>query len=160
MHGIDQIKIIDRFRGSCSLIQCAYWGLGLSWWFKLMVVRDVQQRFRMKARWQTWCGQIQTQIKRILQYHRGSYFLPSFCLSLSAANWPFGLVNRGAGYTFGSQVVKKFLNLNKFDHMLRAHQLCMDGYSELFDKQLSTVWSAPNVGFNFDRFHPRAWAMG
>lgn len=52
---------------------------------------------------------------------------------------------RGAGYTFGSQVVRKFLALNKFDHMLRAHQLCMDGYSELFDKQLSTVWSAPNV---------------
>lgn len=53
--------------------------------------------------------------------------------------------HRGAGYTFGSQVVRKFLSINGFDHMLRAHQLCMDGYSELFDKQLSTVWSAPNV---------------
>ncbi|KAL7411231.1 Metallo-dependent phosphatase [Mrakia frigida] len=56
----------------------------------------------------------------------------------------FAISPRGAGYTFGSQVVRKFLALNKFDHMLRAHQLCMDGYSELFDKQLSTVWSAPN----------------
>ena len=28
--------------------------------------------------------------------------------------------------------------------ILRAHQLCMDGYSSLFDNHLSTVWSAPN----------------
>lgn len=58
-------------------------------------------------------------------------------------------VDRGAGYTFGAQVVKKFLNLNRFEHMLRAHQLCMDGYSELFGQPplLSTVWSAPNVRF-------------
>lgn len=29
-------------------------------------------------------------------------------------------------------------------HILRAHQLCMEGYSSLFEKHLSTVWSAPN----------------
>ena len=29
-------------------------------------------------------------------------------------------------------------------HILRAHQLCMEGYSTLFDRHLSTVWSAPN----------------
>ena len=29
-------------------------------------------------------------------------------------------------------------------HILRAHQLCMEGYASLFDKHLSTVWSAPN----------------
>lgn len=29
-------------------------------------------------------------------------------------------------------------------HILRAHQLCMEGYSVLFDHHLSTVWSAPN----------------
>ena len=29
-------------------------------------------------------------------------------------------------------------------HILRAHQLCMEGYSSLFDNHLSTVWSAPN----------------
>jgi hypothetical protein len=29
-------------------------------------------------------------------------------------------------------------------HILRAHQLCMEGYASLFDSHLSTVWSAPN----------------
>ena len=52
--------------------------------------------------------------------------------------------NRGAGYTFGSGVVHKFLETNRMSHILRAHQLCMEGYSSLFDKHLSTVWSAPN----------------
>lgn len=28
--------------------------------------------------------------------------------------------------------------------MVRAHQLCMDGYQVLFDNTFSTVWSAPN----------------
>lgn len=51
---------------------------------------------------------------------------------------------RGAGYTFGSGVVHKFLETNQMSHILRAHQLCMEGYSSLFDKHLSTVWSAPN----------------
>jgi serine/threonine-protein phosphatase PPG1 len=52
--------------------------------------------------------------------------------------------SRGAGYTFGSGVVYKFLDENNMHHILRAHQLCMEGYSSLFDKHLSTVWSAPN----------------
>jgi len=52
--------------------------------------------------------------------------------------------DRGAGYTFGSGVVRKFLAINNMAHILRAHQLCMEGYSVLFDNHLSTVWSAPN----------------
>eukprot|EP01112_Ceratiomyxa_fruticulosa_P019983 TRINITY_DN667_c0_g1_i1.p1 TRINITY_DN667_c0_g1~~TRINITY_DN667_c0_g1_i1.p1 ORF type:complete len:309 (+),score=54.01 TRINITY_DN667_c0_g1_i1:222-1148(+) len=51
---------------------------------------------------------------------------------------------RGAGYTFGQDVVAKFLKVNKVEHILRAHQLCMDGYQVLFNNRLSTVWSAPN----------------
>lgn len=41
-------------------------------------------------------------------------------------------------------MVYKFLDQNNMSHILRAHQLCMEGYSSLFDKHLSTVWSAPN----------------
>ena len=53
-------------------------------------------------------------------------------------------LRRGAGYTFGSGVVYKFLESNRMSHILRAHQLCMEGFSSLFDNHLSTVWSAPN----------------
>ena len=56
----------------------------------------------------------------------------------------FAVSPRGAGYTFGSLVVEKFLHENGMDHILRAHQLCMEGFQVLFDDQLSTVWSAPN----------------
>ena len=56
----------------------------------------------------------------------------------------FSLSPRGAGYTFGAQVVKKFLDVNSMSSILRAHQLCQEGYQELYDKKLSTVWSAPN----------------
>jgi serine/threonine-protein phosphatase PPG1 len=51
---------------------------------------------------------------------------------------------RGAGYTFGTSVVSRFLKFNNISHILRAHQLCMDGYQVLFHDQLSTIWSAPN----------------
>jgi diadenosine tetraphosphatase ApaH/serine/threonine PP2A family protein phosphatase len=34
----------------------------------------------------------------------------------------------GAGYTFGEGVVKKFLESNGLNHIVRSHQLCMDGY--------------------------------
>ena len=56
----------------------------------------------------------------------------------------FMMSPRGAGYTFGLQIVKKFLQINKKDHILRAHQLCQEGYQILFEDRLSTVWSAPN----------------
>ncbi len=56
----------------------------------------------------------------------------------------FSLSPRGAGYTFGAQVVKKFLAVNNMNHILRAHQLCQEGFQVLYDDLLSTVWSAPN----------------
>jgi serine/threonine-protein phosphatase PPG1 len=56
----------------------------------------------------------------------------------------FAISPRGAGYTFGAGVVHKFLQMNGLMHILRAHQLCMEGYASLFDRHLSTVWSAPN----------------
>ena len=56
----------------------------------------------------------------------------------------FVMSPRGAGYYFGAEVVKHFLLANDVQHILRAHQLCMEGYNVLFDDTLSTVWSAPN----------------
>lgn len=61
----------------------------------------------------------------------------------------FAISPRGAGYTFGASIVKKFLTLNGMNHVLRAHQLCMEGYSVLYDNQLSTVWSAPNYCYRW-----------
>ncbi|KAI8050921.1 Metallo-dependent phosphatase-like protein [Syncephalis plumigaleata] len=51
---------------------------------------------------------------------------------------------RGAGYIFGGDIVKMFLQVNDLDVIARAHQLVMEGYKEMFDKTLLTVWSAPN----------------
>ena len=56
----------------------------------------------------------------------------------------FNPSSRGAGYMFGEDIVAHFLNLNGLFHILRAHQLCMEGFQVLFDNRLSTVWSAPN----------------
>lgn len=51
---------------------------------------------------------------------------------------------RGAGWIFGKPQVEKFLHTNKLSLIARSHQLAMDGYQWFFDKQLITVWSAPN----------------
>jgi len=51
---------------------------------------------------------------------------------------------RGAGYLFGGDVVSQFLWTNSIECIVRAHQLCTDGYQRMFDDQLVTVWSAPN----------------
>jgi serine/threonine-protein phosphatase PPG1 len=39
------------------------------------------------------------------------------------------------------------MEINGLEHICRAHQLCMEGYQELFDGKLSTVWSAPNYWY-------------
>ncbi|KAJ3061331.1 putative serine/threonine protein phosphatase, partial [Podochytrium sp. JEL0797] len=56
----------------------------------------------------------------------------------------FQISPRGAGYLFGKQVTRQFLDMNGLGHICRAHQLCMEGYQILFDDTVSTVWSAPN----------------
>ncbi|RUP47569.1 Metallo-dependent phosphatase [Jimgerdemannia flammicorona] len=79
----------------------------------------------------------------------GAYIIVSFPM-YSTIDAQIGILpdtssfRRGAGYTFGSQVVKKFLEVNGMQHILRAHQLCMEGYQVLYEDRLSTVWSAPN----------------
>lgn len=56
----------------------------------------------------------------------------------------FGVSPRGAGYLFGSDVVKNFCETNNIDMIARAHQLVMEGYKWHFNETVLTVWSAPN----------------
>ena len=57
---------------------------------------------------------------------------------------PRGLSPRGAGFLFGADIVRHFNHNNDLSLIARAHQLVMEGYKEMFDKTIVTVWSAPN----------------
>ena len=56
----------------------------------------------------------------------------------------WGLSPRGAGFLFGGDIVRQFNHNNDLSLIARAHQLVMEGYKEMFDKMIVTVWSAPN----------------
>lgn len=56
----------------------------------------------------------------------------------------WGLSPRGAGFLFGADIVRQFNHTNDLSLIARAHQLVMEGYKEMFDKTIVTVWSAPN----------------
>ncbi|KAI9765902.1 MAG: hypothetical protein M1840_007043 [Geoglossum simile] len=56
----------------------------------------------------------------------------------------WGLSPRGAGFLFGADIVKHFNRRNDLSLIARAHQLVMEGFKEMFDSSIVTVWSAPN----------------
>ncbi|KAG7664146.1 PPG1 [[Candida] subhashii] len=56
----------------------------------------------------------------------------------------FKLSPRGAGYLFGLDVINKFCHDNELVQMIRAHQLCNEGYTSYWKGKCLTVWSAPN----------------
>ncbi|RYP35632.1 hypothetical protein DL767_003744 [Monosporascus sp. MG133] len=56
----------------------------------------------------------------------------------------WGLSPRGAGFLFGHDIVKTFNYRNDLSLIARAHQLVMEGFKEMFDASIVTVWSAPN----------------
>lgn len=56
----------------------------------------------------------------------------------------WGLSPRGAGFLFGADIVKSFNHVNDLSMIARAHQLVMEGFKEMFDNNIVTVWSAPN----------------
>lgn len=62
----------------------------------------------------------------------------------------FKLSERGAGFMFGENVIDKFLFVNKFESIIRAHQLCMEGFRSLFNGKIITVWSAPRYCGRFE----------
>ena len=58
--------------------------------------------------------------------------------------------DRGVSFTFGSDVVSKFLNTHNLDLICRAHQVVEDGYEFFAKRQLVTLFSAPNYCGEFD----------
>ncbi|KAG5990141.1 hypothetical protein E4U52_004898 [Claviceps spartinae] len=56
----------------------------------------------------------------------------------------WGLSPRGAGFLFGADIVREFNHKNDLSLIARAHQLVMEGFKEMFDATVVTVWSAPN----------------
>ena len=56
---------------------------------------------------------------------------------------------RGISFTFGSDIVAKFLNQHDLD-LCRAHQVVEDGYECFAGRQLVTLFSAPNYCGDFD----------
>ncbi|KAH8075426.1 phosphoprotein phosphatase [Aureococcus anophagefferens] len=57
---------------------------------------------------------------------------------------------RGVSYTFGPDVVQKFLKQHDLDLLVRAHQVVEDGYEFFASRQLVTLFSAPNYCGEFD----------
>ena len=52
--------------------------------------------------------------------------------------------DRGVSFTFGPDVVSRFLQKHDMDLICRAHQVVEDGYEFWNDRTLVTVFSAPN----------------
>lgn len=62
----------------------------------------------------------------------------------------WGTNDRGVSFTFGADVVHKFLKTHDLDLVCRAHQVVEDGYEFFGDKTLVTIFSAPNYCGEFD----------
>ncbi|CAD7680169.1 unnamed protein product [Nyctereutes procyonoides] len=66
------------------------------------------------------------------------------CASINNEN------DRGVSFTFGAEVVAKFLHKHDLDLICRAHQVVEDVYEFLAKTQLVTLFSAPNYCGDFD----------
>ena len=62
----------------------------------------------------------------------------------------WGENDRGVSVTFNEKVLQKFLEKNDLDLICRAHQVVEDGYEFFGNRQLVTVFSAPNYCGEFD----------
>jgi len=56
----------------------------------------------------------------------------------------WGISPRGAGYTFGQDISEQFNHNNGLTLVARAHQLVMEGYNWTHEKNVVTIFSAPN----------------
>ncbi|KAL8166665.1 hypothetical protein V2J09_008164 [Rumex salicifolius] len=62
----------------------------------------------------------------------------------------WGMNDRGVSYTFGADKVTEFLEKLDLDLICRAHQVVEDGYEFFANRQLVTIFSAPNYCGEFD----------
>ncbi|KAK2996146.1 hypothetical protein RJ639_029474 [Escallonia herrerae] len=62
----------------------------------------------------------------------------------------WGMNDRGVSFTFGPDKVSEFLTKHDLDLVCRAHQVVEDGYEFFADRQLVTIFSAPNYCGEFD----------
>jgi serine/threonine-protein phosphatase 2A catalytic subunit len=56
----------------------------------------------------------------------------------------WGVSPRGAGYTFGQDISEQYNHTNNLTLISRAHQLVMEGYNWCHNRNVVTVFSAPN----------------
>eukprot|EP01121_Diplochlamys_sp_Union-15-3_P013367 TRINITY_DN4138_c0_g3_i2.p1 TRINITY_DN4138_c0_g3~~TRINITY_DN4138_c0_g3_i2.p1 ORF type:complete len:293 (-),score=44.44 TRINITY_DN4138_c0_g3_i2:90-923(-) len=62
----------------------------------------------------------------------------------------WGPNDRGVSFTFGPNVVQKFLEDQDLDLICRAHQVVEEGYEFFCNRQLVTIFSAPNYCGEFN----------
>ncbi|UJR28887.1 hypothetical protein I4U23_010107 [Adineta vaga] len=62
----------------------------------------------------------------------------------------WGENDRGVSFTFGVEVVTRFLTRHDLDLICRGHQVVEDGYEFFAKRQLVTIFSAPNYCGEFD----------
>ena len=58
--------------------------------------------------------------------------------------------DRGGSVVFGEKIVQEFNRKNDLDLIIRAHQVVDDGYEFFAQRQLITIFSAPNYCGEFD----------
>ena len=56
----------------------------------------------------------------------------------------WGISPRGPGYSFRQGISEQFNHANNLVRIARAHQLVMSGYNWTHDRNVVTVFSAPN----------------
>lgn len=77
-----------------------------------------------------------------------SLTLPAYIIFAFQQGW--GENDRGVSFTFGADIVSKFLNRHDLDLICRAHQVVEDGYEFFAKRSLVTLFSAPNYCGEFD----------
>ena len=62
----------------------------------------------------------------------------------------WGSNERGVSFTFGPDIVARFLEKHDLELICRAHQVVEDGYEFFAKRHLVTIFSAPNYCGEFD----------